>query len=1664
MKQIRVKFFSWAAHLLTLSVIFALAQGASARWKVEFESGSMIGGQFVAGMYVRGLSDCGATRVYVTTDERTVKTLSFVMSKPGNDAWTWKWNGNEYNQEVVGSYGRAPSSTSATSLRLMVDNPTPNGVAVAANLNRALLATVTYDINVVSGDLSAVFPASWLLSAVHQSNNISIDYKNSSLVDNGNGSCFARDAFNVNSPGASIVEMDEQDGETRASVTIAASDEVFHPTFFSAEDLRDHELTEGVVFTAVQWAHATEADAAKYAEVYGSLDINAAGEIVYTPSRYWYGRTSSILATVKCDESELTKEVAFQVTVRDVPTAPEFSFYTVASGTEEKTGIVWKEGSADFAPVYMDCTDYDGRRLDETYSCFLDFGDYDLSSQLHFVKFLSDNVLDRAGVSDSDDGDGSIAKIRAQYAVSVLCWDLPGSGVPYDIVAHPKTQDDITLTFGGNSKVDGYSNSFAANVPVRVEDTDRFPSVNSIAVGDADGNTGDVVFTAHSTYKAVVSYTADPDGDAVAAKYTWEKRDSSASGSAWVVASADQDAPEHNVRYPKGTLLRSRISLATNPYGQGDIESGSRVSNEIKVMNSQPVVPVTSARIFIRRIAGENPAARSASAEIDLTDADGWSDVLVLAGENDTTETLTGYTASGIGGSASIKRDVPGTLRISYVLNSEVSSAADLSGSFTFWVGDKGDDGVVKAYTQITVNVDYKENPLPVISLVESTGLTVDEVDADGNPSSVTIKVKATDSAAVTPAGVSSWDLVVPEGWTKELISANTTERGSSEAWEGFAEYKFTNKGYDTIDGSPRPMSKEFTVTVKAQDVATHAWGVLDLAVNVNDVDREPTGTPVMNISSNVVAGSTVQVTPYELGTLSDPDGDAITLGIKWFYTEPGSSDRIEVTSDGSSLASDVAVRKGNAIIARAVGSTSPYGDEGGKKDYDFEQEVTVAVGNTVPKFVRVGSNLSVDGSDIPADSSSAVAWKVAQYSGDGEAPEQRFLQPIVAEDADVDSGRDVLHYKFSNVVVTNVRGNRYSVTYEENGAVAVIDGVGRLEVKGTVAGTDPQFAFTPAKDYNSYNGNGLSLPMSFDYNVVDWKNYGAFDEESYPEVGADRPNKARFLLTVSEQNLPPAVKPADQYVMPDQRGGVQTVAFEVDPGSKFEFWQRIVGGEIAIVDDTDSIIDTFGVDSSAADPSENAIKFHYTVKAGAPLGSKAVLKIKALDNGTTDRQADPKESEFVEFTVYVGASPWYPLTSFTCLDPEGHADGHVVRFTDMDAEDSAAASIDLVIRKLENGDQVAVKPGAFMEQGHKGYLPGTRLEVKIFVYSLSAGNTGEICLGEAGYMIPDYSRPGSASAVSDEAITADADGKFYTPVINVPMARDYRLEVLNSDDWAVFTMEGEFQPQDNGLILPEIREQLLRIAAAGTYRLRVTGVNPLGMGPSTVLPVEITVPNDNVEHLEWTSDDFSPAANAVLNYSSVKFSWPGASGAQSYELHIFNGDGTKYTSVTGLTSLNETVELELDEVNARNYSWYVRAVGRNGEVMDSQERSLTVSTRITDFAVTAVGDYGDGIVFRFEGAIDDISGLQVDYQYFTMGMGADGRWYNNTAAGTADITALGYNLFAITSITDRQDGAQATICNDRQVDFVAIRCTLNGRLVSDWTVYQVTPGGVPLP
>ncbi|MDQ0290100.1 Ig-like domain-containing protein [Oligosphaera ethanolica] len=327
-------------------------------------------------------------------------------------------------------------------------------------------------------------------------------------------------------------------------------------------------------------------------------------------------------------------------------------------------------------------------------------------------------------------------------------------------------------------------------------------------------------------------------------------------------------------------------------------------------------------------------------------------------------ETSKVYTLTSTGGDASkpvtyaiTTQPTKGTVEIvgdqaTYtVTDTETEFYDDAADTFQFTATDETTGTSAPA----TVTVSYRANPPAVITALDGqpalgSTLTVPEVDGNGDASSFTLGINATDDPSVTPDRIKEivWSVAYGDesnAWTIVGQDAPYDPMHPSQD----STITLTLPGYDTITGSPRPADKDFTVTVTVTD-ALDATSTATWTVKVTDVDR-PQGAP-QSIDSFTptapVTGDDITVN-YTGAAAADPDGDAITYRVNWnsgakFFA-------------GETLTSDNTL-KGETWTASVVSVTAPYGADVASAPVTD----TVTIGNTAPvvtdgsMFIRKGA------------------------------------------------------------------------------------------------------------------------------------------------------------------------------------------------------------------------------------------------------------------------------------------------------------------------------------------------------------------------------------------------------------------------------------------------------------------------------------------------------------------------------------------------------------------------------------------------------------------------------------------------------------------------------------------------------------------------------------
>ncbi len=1038
----------------------------------------------------------------------------------------------------------------------------------------------------------------------------------------------------------------------------------------------------------------------------------------------------------------------------------------------------------------------------------------------------------------------------------------------------------------------------------------------------------------------------------------------------------DGETAEAKAPWAKGKTLKPVVTATS--FGKEVTYDGTL---ELAVENSAPTADVASGRIFILR----GVSVYTGTATLTLTDVDGADDIVsekrsIGLSEGNTLKGTVEATFAKVEGQPNQQ-----LVTFSYTVPEEQRiSETDLTATLTVEFADKSGETV-----SYDLTIDYMENPVPVVVLKESS-MEIDEVDENGEATVFTVEATATDQD-VYPAGVSEWKIKVPEGWNYELVESTcVTDSTGPGVVTSTAKWKVTTAGYDTIangeDGN-RTQTLRPTVKVIAVDCETRGEGTAQLALIVNDKDRAPSAPAnVATAPEEPVHGSTLTATAEGA---TDEDNDEIAYEYAWSYSADGATyTTIEGEGDlGNELTAAAAIKKGYTVKVAAKTKTTPYSDADLTVLSENATEATWTIGNTAPYFYYAGETAAPEATEAPEVPAEpiGVTWTVAEDC-------EPATYYVAAYDVDKADGVDSLTYSL---------------------AEELDEAIGTASIDATTGA----ITFQPAEDYFNDGENMPQLTIQ----VAD---------ES--EAGAT--NALTISLKVTSVNDAPVVKAEDQYVLPDERGTEMTATLKVNLGVG-EDGQELTTAEITAVTDADSIFDAEPTIAVEGDE----VTLTYTVKADAELGKSASITFTVTDDGTTDGTADPKTSEATTITIFVGASPWYPIVSFTCVDPENHADGHTFVLS-ADGEETLSITV------TEAG-RTQLLPKDYYEQGFEGYKGETDIAVSIYVWSRSSGTTDELC-EQREISVSEYGLPGTASC-DEDSVTADENGYVTLPDISVPMASSYELEVLNEDGEVVQSIGPvDFEPSENGMILPNITGRELQLSEAGEYTLSVTGENPEGSGEEATV-LTITVPESSEAVLEWgESPAFAPATGKVLTSGSVKFAWPVATNATSYQLRIYGADGSLVEELSPVYANSATVDLEISEEPV-SYSWYVTATDGNKSITSESLQFTLAQTTETPivtgvYAETAEGASTGKLVLTTEGAVAEDATITFDAQYFSI---PEMKWFY-AYQGTATIDADGR------IVLDMQGAPTAAD------DYVALKLYANGKETGDYVVYLVQDDG----
>lgn len=437
--------------------------------------------------------------------------------------------------------------------------------------------------------------------------------------------------------------------------------------------------------------------------------------------------------------------------------------------------------------------------------------------------------------------------------------------------------------------------------------------------------------------------------------------------------------------------------------------------------------------------------------------------------------------------------------------------------------------------------------------------------------------------------------------------------------------------------------------------------------------------------------------------------------------------------------------------------------------------------------------------------------------------------------------------------------------------------------------------------------------------------------------------------VTINSVNEAPTVYVNDVYVVPSDCDGttVHAVQFPVKFGeSPDEENQKLsavtkvrIEGEAALfVGDPELLPSSDG----------KMVEIRYTMNndASAMMGKEATIVFTATDDGGLPF-ADTSDEVSVKFVI--GATPWYPIYQLPC---NAHSTHQVTLI-------SASGKKTVLIVE---GDSLL--PEHYYFQGCKGLAAGEEFEVECREWSSSEGVADVIC-GEGNLGVIDYDKPGVPS------LTVAEDNKTFT--INAPLAASYTV-VFYKDGKEYKTISKDFVPNEAGLIIPSDTFEL-ELFDAGEYTAVAWGTNPKGKGEEGELnPQPIVIKGAEAE-LVWPDGAFVPDGKVIYvdaktKKSTVKFSWPIVSAAESYVLCIENNSEGVYIE-QNVDGNSASVSLSVGN-DATTYNWYVVAVDKKGNELASSAHDFSLVRQSESVIVTQLfiyeGTEDNKLYFEFAG------------------------------------------------------------------------------------------------
>ena len=1450
--------------------------------------------------------------LYVTTGTENFLTnlTAFLAPIEGVtiDPTKVEWN----SATIVSTTAKCTATTNNGRLRLMIQNSV-GAKSIEASANAQYLCRVYADVDSALAGEAVSLPFTFQnATGVNVTTSAGANFRDWLSDDSIDSVDFnVYQSFNFFLATGATFETDED-----VALTISATDTTkFEAT---AWDTATSTLkpTSDVAFTGTPTLDPAEA---------GAIAVQS-GALVFTPAENWSGAVV-VSATAKSTTiADTDTDVNFPITVNPVDDPlVEVSCDSNLHGTESYP----LDGN-----VFFEFKDVDG-------------GKFITSDATLTVTLSGSQTFEVSGTVEH-------GQPNAEGVTAYTFMPAATPEIPYTAVIHPESSGEFGWSL---ALTDTATESYTLEGTMPVKDVDRPPAITSFEVNGT--STFPLEIKADTVALVNLLTGEDPDEEDTVG-FDFYKVDRTTNPWSYTlyaedVASFENKLTQDFMPWRKDTETCFAVR-ANSSYGGGFNET--TIDFSFKCVNSAPVVPTDNGSVFVLRHEDKSTPDPGV-ATFTATDADGNDDLLLCAEPTRaaTPAADTEIDLEGFYGDAHVAI-VNGDITFTYTVKpATVETNMDTEETLTFYVTDTDEEDFIP----VTVKCTFQANPPPVLASASGeTGLTVSEVDEAGNPTAFELTVNATDTN-VYPAGVGSWAITVPDGWSYEVVSQDT---GSVDAgtWEGSATWTITTAGYDTITGSPRDESGNFGVTVSAFDVTTGAEATLDFTITVNDVDRLPSAPATVALEpTEPVHGDAIVATP---SGATDEDGDEITgYTYAWAYKADGES-FIDLAETTNTLNDAEAIKKGYTVKVTAFAVTKPYSNVDLLALSAEGTEAIVLVGNTAPFMSTLGDQTAAD-----ATINLEYTWTVTENSEDN-------TMAAAATDVDVEDGVDSLTYAVSEIA-------------ENVGTLAIDEATGEI-------------TFTPAADYNTVETGDT---VTFTVTATD-------------ESGAAAENTATVTLVITEVNTAPSLTIEDQYVMPPL-GVEQTVTATAEMGEGEEN-QKISEASIEVL----SGAEIFSVAPAVAFE-DKTVTITYTIAEDAELTAPAELKVTIKDDGTTAGVPDPQSAE-ATFKIFLGGSPWYPSIAFECVDPDAHTEGHTVV---IDGSDGSSYSITL------KGATYEVKPADYVAIGHPGYAPNTELEATVYVWTQKGGTSKEVC-AEAEATVADYVEPGEATATADPEV--GENGWVTLPTVSVPMAQSYTVTVTDENGKTTQTIGPvDFEPNEEGMILPNIEGLKIQLPESGSYTISVTGENPAGTGETTEL-FDVDITEDSEVELVWSEGSFTPENGAVLTSESVKFSWPIASGAKSYTLTVYNADGTKAATKSGVSGTSQTLTLKMKAGEATPYTWSVSATSGKKSIL-SDEFSFTLCESTDSVIITKVAVGADGLAIGYEGTLDEGITISFDYQYFDV---SAMKWNNGTVTATVN---------ADNTMTADLSGVD--IAAD---DYVVLQLKVNGKKQGDWVVYQV--------